>query len=206
MPLPELEVMPGAHSQWLGKQMAHNGMPMSVRMFTYQGTEDDVKKYYQSAFKTKGHGSSNFRNLGEYRVIGYELRGYIYSVQYRQKGDVVEGKLTVSAAPGRFRKNTKSRLPIAPGCKVLSKVESLDFGKRNETLTLSCHKTLHWLHSYYTSNMQSDKWILVANRDGELGYLIDFQRGSETLQINLKQMSHKNKRLVNILISWVRPE
>ncbi|MDX1693507.1 MAG: hypothetical protein R3208_07065 [Ketobacteraceae bacterium] len=204
MPLPELELIPGASSQWVGRQMAHNGMPMSIRMFSYPGEERDVAKFYRNLFKAKGHGESKERNLGEYRVIGYELRGYIYSVQYRQVGPNVEGKLTVSPVPGRYRHSTSSQLPIPPGCHVLNKVESLDFGKRSETLTVNCEKRLGEVEYFYSTALENDGWLRVTNRKGDLGSVMDYQRGSETLQVTVKQFTKKNKRLVNILINWVK--
>ncbi|MCG8669823.1 MAG: hypothetical protein MI867_10460 [Pseudomonadales bacterium] len=204
MPLPKLEVMPGAQSQWVGQQMAHNGMPMSVRLFTYPGAEADVKKYYQSLFKTKGHGKSQYRNLGEYRVIGFELRGYIYSVQYRQIGRLVEGKLTVTPMPGRYRTNKKTKMAIAPGCRVLNKVESLDYGKRSETLTLTCQKALNSLEYFYLSHFEREQWSLIRQSNSSKGVVLDYQRGSETVQVTLNQSTQKSKRLVNILINWIK--
>ena len=204
MPLPTLEVIPGAQSQWVGRQMAHNGMPMSVRMFTFPGTEAEVQKYYRTLFKSKGHGESQHRNLGEYRVIGYELRGYIYSVQYRQIGRVVEGKLTVTPAPGRFRNNKKTKMAVAPGCQVLNKVESLDFGKRSETLTLTCQKALNSLEYFYLSHFEREEWSLIRKSYGSKGVVLDYQRGSSTVQVTLNQFTQKNKRLVNILINWIK--
>lgn len=204
LPLPDLEVIPGASSQWVGRQMAHNGMPMSVRLFEFRGMEVDVEKYYRSLFRVKGHGESQFRNLGEYRVIGYELRGYLYSVQYRQRGSVVEGKLIVSPTPDRYRSNRSTRLPIPPGCSVLNKVESLDYGKRSETVTINCHKSLDKLEYFYLTSLEGERWSLVRNRKTDLGSVLDYQRGSETLQIIIKQYSQKNKRLVNILINWIK--
>lgn len=206
MPLPELEVIPGATSQWVGRQMAHNGMPMSIRMFYYPGTEQDVTKFYRRLFSGKGHGEFQERNLGEYRVIGYELRGYIYSVQYRQAGQQVEGKLTVSPVPGRFRASKRSELPVAPGCNVLNKVESLDYGQRSETLTLTCEKTVDSLEYFYLSAFDGNGWALVTKRQHESGSVLDFQRAGEILQVTVKQFTNKNKRLVNILINWVRSQ
>lgn len=206
MPLPELEVIPGATSQWVGKQMAHDGMPLSIRVFSYPGNIRDVEKFYTALFKSKGHGEVSVKNLAGNKVIGYELRGYIYSVQFHQEGSMVEGKLTVSPVPGRYRKSKKSSLPVAPGCKVLNKIESLDFGKRSETLTLTCQKSLDTLRHFYLNAMRYDKWSLVGSRQSNLGRLLDFQRESEIVQINIKQISQKNKRLVNILINWIRPQ
>lgn len=206
MPLPVLEVIPGASYQWVGRQMAHNGMPMSVRMFVYSGTEQDVAKYYRRLFSGKGHGAFQERDLGEYNVIGYELRGYIYSVQYRQVGSQVEGKLTVSPVPGRYRSSKRSQLPIAPGCNVLNKVESLDYGKRSETLTLTCEKTRDSAEYFYLTAFEGDGWSLVTKRKQELGTVLDFQRASELVQISIKQFSKKNKRLVNILINRIESQ
>ena len=204
MPLPELEVIPGASAQWVGRQMAHNGMPMSIRMFKYPGTERDVSKFYRALFKAKGHGESQERNLGEYRVIGYELRGYIYSVQFKQQGAAVEGKLTVTPIAGRYRLGKATEMPVAPGCTVLNKVESLDYGKRSETVTLNCESRLRTVEQFYRNRLEGDGWSLVAVRKGELGSVIDFQRSGQIAQVTIKQFTKKNKRLINILINWVK--
>lgn len=203
--LPELQVINGAQHQWVGRHMARNGMPMSIRMFTYSGSLEQVKAFYTKLFKGMGNGALTASEVGYYQVIAYELRGIVYSVQFRPYKGGVEGKIVVSPVPSRFRFSVKTEFPLDKRCKTGSKVESLDLGKRSETLTLECRTSPVRLVDFYQSELKRLGWSLVSNRAVTKGAILDFQKGAELVQINITQFQKSDRRSAQVLIHWLKP-
>lgn len=205
--LPAMAVMKGARSQWVGKQMAINGLPVSIRLFWHAGSVDEVEQFYLKWFKSLGNGKLAKRNVAHHQVLSYELRGYAYSVQYRQNGGKVDGKLMVSPVPSSVRLNRKSTFPLPRRCSTISKVQSLDFGKRSETLTLMCDKSIDNLEDGFLSDMEREGWALVAQKPSRsAGVVLDFQKAGELLQITISQMGTRALRRSQVLIHWVVPD
>ena len=206
--LPVLEVLPKASSQWIAEKMAVNGLLMSVREFKYTGREEDVKRFYVTRWRTKGHGKTTEQRLGFDTILGYELRGYYYSVQYYQKGDVVVGKLAVSELPKARRvSKQKTDFPLPPNSRLLKKIEYLDQGRRSETLTIRAARSVNSAAEYVANQLENGGWIQsaggVENSSLKVHYKqIQYQRGAERLQVTFYPQAG-NKRKTEILVNWI---
>ncbi|MDY6922008.1 MAG: hypothetical protein SV765_17550, partial [Pseudomonadota bacterium] len=128
--LPATEVIPGAQWQWVGQRMAINDIPISIKVFTYPGSAEEVKRFYLDRWRLSGLGKLSQQTVGNARIITYQLDQHVYSVQFAQHGDNVDGKLVVSLSPLSRRPSRDTRLPLPPRTQVASKVESLDGGRR----------------------------------------------------------------------------
>ena len=207
--LPELEVIPGASSQWIAQKMAINGLPMSIREFKYKGTAKDVRRYYTTRWRTKGHGKTTEQTLGFDTILGYELRGHYFSVQYYEQDGLVIGKLAVSEVPNsrNFRKQ-KTDFPLPPGSKLVRKVEYLDYGRRSETLTIESRRSLNSAAGYIGGQLTNTGWVEtiapVESSSLKVHYKqIQYQRQGEQIQITLYPQAGKKNRMTEILVNWV---
>lgn len=204
--LPEIEIMPRAEWYWVGQRMALNGVPMSIKMFTYAGSSDDVIKFYRAAWKVRGHGKIKEDRLGSRIIMGYELDGFYFTVQFDPGAAGVQGKAVVTTTPSSFKGSKKSILPIPPRSSIHSKVESLDMGRREETLSLNCRFDVPYVVDFYKSQLQGDGWKLFsASGNGQDdSAVLHFQRGSELLQLTAKVLHQNNSPQSQLLIHWIK--
>lgn len=203
--LPDVPAPPGSSWNWVSRQMSYNGLPMSIKMFEVLGQYRDVEQFYSNLWKTTGHGKTDARDFGVYRIMGYELRGIYVSVQFRQEDNWVRGKIVVSESPNKRRPNFKTKLPKPPSSTVASVVESLDRGKRAETVTIESNKSVAFNKQYYENQLRSREWSLVyASGDGKNGSVQHYQKGSEQLQITIKKLTGIDNNRSEILIHWIK--
>lgn len=202
--LPDAPVIPGASWFWVGRKMAIDGLPISIKMFTFFGKEEELTRFYDSEWQTAGHGQLVVRKLAGTNVLGHELDGYYTSVQYTVLGEKIDGKIVVSVVPTKMYHQSKSTIPTPPGAKVISRVESLDDGRRSETLTLVLMKSMEMGRDYYLNQLETMGWKqLFASRD-PTGYLGQFQSNDGQLQINIKPLPASNGKSSQILVHWLK--
>lgn len=203
--LPEVDIIPGATWYRMGERMALNGVPMSVKMFTYAGRIEDVEQYYLSELRAKGHGKLKQTRLREQVILGYQLGEYQYSIQMQVGRGGVEGKAMVTPSPLNFKPSMKTTLPVPPRSQVLSKVESLDAGRRAETLTVNAGFDAGYVADFYMDQLARDGWQLFSRGgNGENSAVLSFQRGAELLQLTAKGLQGNNSRKCQFLINWVK--
>jgi len=202
--LPILDVIPGAQWYWVGEHMAVNNIPMSVRLFSYSGEKKELEKYYLSEWKMKGHGKLRQRNVGDLKILSYELDGFLYSVQFSQKGDVVDGKLVVSPTPLNYKSDMNSSLPLAPKSRVANKVETIETGRRSETLTVDSKLPWKQLEAYYLDQLTNDSWVKYSRSENGAGSVTSFQREGELLQLTIKGLQGRNSSFSQALIHWLK--
>jgi hypothetical protein len=203
--LPDIEVMPGANWYTLGERMALNGVPMAAKMFTYNGRIQDVEQYYLDWLRTRGHGKLKQTRLQDQVILGYQLGEYQYSIQMRYANGAVEGKAMVTSSPLKFKPSMKTTLPLPPRSSVLSKVESLDAGRRAETLTVDSRFDVTYVMEFYMDQLSQDGWQLFSRSgDAKNSGVLSFQRGSELLQLIVKGLQANNSQKCQFLINWVK--
>ncbi|PCJ29397.1 MAG: hypothetical protein COA99_19480 [Moraxellaceae bacterium] len=203
--LPNLPVIPGATWQWVGQQMAIDGTPMSVKLFEYAGKERDVERFYVKLWKSRGHGQYKAKNWGKYKIIGHELDGFYASVQYRKEGMFVKGKVVVTEVGGKYRRASKTNIPTPRSAHNISKLESIDAGKRAETVTFDSNKGVDFNTRYYENQYNADGWtaILVNDPSRETS-MRHFQRGAELVQVTVKGLPGISKKQTHIIVHWIK--
>lgn len=203
--LPDLPAIPGATWSWVGARMAMNGVPMSIKTFEFLGTEQQIERFYSNLWSLKGHGQSVAKNFGRNRIIGYELDGFYSSVQYHQEGAFVQGKLVVTKIQTRAGVARKSKIRKPPSSKLISQVESLDGGQRTETVTFESNKTVDFNMRYYENQYENDGWKLAyAKSSAGVAVIRHYQRGSELMQVTIKQLAGRSKNRSQILVHWIK--
>ncbi len=99
--LPEVPAPGGASWYWVSKNMAYNGLPMSIKMFEFAGTADQVKSFYRNYWRMEGHGQTSEKDFGIYTILSQDLRGYYTTVQFRLENGFIKGKIVVSESRER---------------------------------------------------------------------------------------------------------
>lgn len=203
--LPEVPAPNGASWHWVSKHMAYNGLPMSIKMFEYAGTEEEVESFYRNYWRMEGHGQSSVKDFRVYKIMSYDLRGFYTTVQYRFENGFVKGKIVVTESPGKRLPDKKSELPVPPGGTIASKVQTRDNGKLSETLTIESHKRIEFNKGYYESQLDYLDWKLVYESDnGRASVVQHYQKGSELLQINIKKLTGIDNNRTQILVHWIK--
>lgn len=203
--LPDIPMMPRMSWFLLGERMALNGVPIRIKQFSYSGKLDEVAQFYKDHFRTLGHGKLAEKQLGHQSVISYQLESFYYSVQFHQQGGQVLGKATVTPSPLAFKVNLKTQLPVPPRSTVISKVDSLDAGRRAETLTVDSRMDVGYIANYYLEQFQADGWVPFSRSgDMETGAVLSFQRGTELIQLTIKGLQVSNSKRSQFLINWLK--
>lgn len=203
--LPDMEVIPGARWFWAAPRMAYNNVPMSIKLFTFVGSTDQVERFYNSLWKSKGHGKTNSRRAGDLTILSLDLDGYLYTVQFSQKGKVVDGKIVVSLGSLNANRSTKTRFSLPPRTKVISKIEALDNGRRSETLELDSRLQVPQIVDFYLSSLERDGWSFYSNSgDGRSNAVLSFKRQGELLQLTINGLQGRNSKFSQVLIHWLK--
>ena len=84
-------------------------------------------------------------------------------------------------------------------------VQSLEMGKRSESVTLDTSLGVAQVLDFYRVQLQSEGWQQYSGSgDGVEGAVVSFQRGGELLQLNIKGLQGRNSSFSQVLINWVK--
>lgn len=203
--LPPLEILPGAEWYWVGEKMALNGVPMSVKMFSYKGKPEDIVRFYQSYWRGLGNGKQNVQHLGKRTILGFQLDEFYYSIQFEEEDGLIKGKAVVTPTPLNIQASKKTTLPIPARSRVHSRIESLDFGRREETLAGESDFDIGYVVDFYKSQLGGEGWQLFSSSgDQRNSAVLSFQRGGELLQLTAKALQHSNSQKTQFLIHWLK--
>lgn len=202
--LPDCPVMPGAKWQWVGRSMVVNGIPMSIKLFSLHGSSGDLVEFYNSYWRTRGHGAVTDKLFGSTRILGYELDGYFTSVQFVDEMGSISGKIVVSLSPAVIRPSKKSTLPVPPGSTVVSRIESKDEAAFSESLTVLVDRSTSFTEQYYQNQLIHAGWQLVREDRKSMDWAAQFQSEVGTLQINIKPLPGQDRNRSKILVHWLK--
>lgn len=204
--LPEVEMMPGTTWFWVGQHMALNGVPMSVKAFRYKGRMDDITQFYRSELRSMGHGKLRESRLRDRVILGYQLGDHYITVQMDLAADgVIQGKAVVTPSALNFKSSMETELPLPPRTSVISVVQSLDAGRRSETLSANCAMDVGYVVDFYIEQLVMDGWKLFSrNQRSQDSGVVSFQRGAELLQLTVKGLQANNSQSSQFLINWVK--
>ncbi len=205
--LPEIETLNGMKLQWIGKQMAINGLPTSMRAFSSDLGADQVLDIYQDRWKVRGLGQLARTEFDGAESVGMEYRGHYYSVQAYDIAGGSEGVLTVSLAPvEEMAPDFSTRFPLPFGSNVEQKIEAIDSGTRMETLIVTSDQSVGSLASYVDASLQREGWVdqnfSRASNHGQR--VLSFQRGTELSQITIIERPPAYPDKTMMTVHWVK--
>lgn len=202
--LPECPVVPGATWQWVGQKMVVNDLPMSVKIFEYAGTEEELVRFYTDYWRTSGHGTVKDNRFGETRVLSQQLGAYFSSVQFQSGGQKINGKIVVSLAPTETKHASKTSLPVPPGSTTASRVLSQDGALYSETLTLLVDRGVDFTWTYYQNQLVNAGWIKLKHDASEARISGHFQSERGVLQITIKPLPGNGRKRCQVLVHWMK--
>ena len=208
--LPKFELVPGMQTKWIARQMAMNGVPMSVQAFTVKRSADDVLNYYEHQWKTKGLARVIRNEYDGEKSIGLEHRGNYFTVQAHDSKSGSEGMLTVSQTISDATISTDTKFPLMSGSQVMTKIDSNDFGQIAETLMVENNHSVSSNENHFISALQNNGWVKQSyseNKNKSTGKVLNFQKGNQLCQITIaKQAIQNGASRTSVVVNWIKKQ
>ena len=201
--LPRIKPMPGMKTEWAAEKMIYNGTPMSVQNFRTNRTEDEVIQFYTSAWKSNLLAEVSKNRVGDEWVIGYGKDDYYYSVQVKNASGGSEGSLVVTSSR---EINEKISLPMLPGGRMISRIQSLDLGVHAETLTIGSRQSISSALNWYDAELKRAGWIKqdVDSQGNQKVLISEYQRNKEQCQVRSISAGVKDEFTSILQITWIK--
>ena len=202
--LPELEEMQGMSASWAAKKMSMNGVPMTIKTFTTPKAAEKVLEFYEREWKSAGLDPTR-QEYGDYNTVATAQGSYFYSVQVRDApGGISEGRITVSQRVKNSSKETE--FPLPRRTEVVSKIESLDAGKRAESLTAYAPGGALQHANWFSRELRRLGWAAdpYVEEQNSGGKILQFTRNAELSQVTLVSNPPGQRGKTMILIHWVK--
>lgn len=208
--LPEMEVVPGAHAVWVGRKMIVNGVPTSIKSFTFKGKPSQVINFYRKAWKDEGTGQISVNKVGSELVLGLEWRGFYKTVQFTYVDGVVKGKLVVSATPDQKEVNAlKTDFPLLPGNHVKSRIDSDDFGVITESITVNSRRSVSMNIDFTVRHFEPLGWVVISDTkpyqkrvDFNQSRKVVLQKGNQLIQVAAYPTPITGSRGCEVMVHW----
>ena len=200
--LPEVPVMPGMETRWIGERMAWNGLPLSARLFRTPEAPQAVLAWYERAWSRRGRGEVVRDRQGPWRVIGYRDGEHWLTVRVRAaRGGGSEGVLAASLRPDRVRPRREAGLPLPPGVRVLHVLESLDGTRRARSVTLRSPYAPEATLARIRSRLGEAGWRAVPDSLAQArgGVQQSFQRDAALCQVSVTADGRGSLALVHVV-------
>jgi hypothetical protein len=192
---PTISGPPGASVEWVGNDLAQNGVSMRIQRIVSADTPAGVAEFYRALWNN-GDRPAVENQVGEWLIVGKQQGDYYLTIQVRDNADGgAEGFLGVSTLPrlekqGRIPGDTRPHFPQPAGSVLLSSTASKDMGKEGQTLIVKNNLSLFANASFYRQQMQTHGWQLRQNRhqeDTSPGFALYFERNYESCHIAIIQ-------------------
>jgi hypothetical protein len=161
-PWPELPLPPHSKTDWVAQDMKVNGVPMRVIHFESTVSRAEVAAYYTAHWSGGYRGKPSVQVQGDETVVGQMHGPYFMTlkVDERPKG-ASEGFLSVSRIAGVKADLSPGDLPLMPGARVVSVVESNDPGKRSRQLVVAQDAGVDMSANYYQATLGNRGWQVI---------------------------------------------
>lgn len=202
MELPLFDIMHGMKVEWVAKKMVYNGHPMTIQNFKAHRKAEDIMQHYESRWKVKGLGKLKHQVVGDQLTIGFESRGYSYSVQAKDVPGGSQGTLVVTRNKAYQEKSMQ--LPVHPDAKVVSRIHSVDDKIRSETLTVSSSHAVALNKHWYRSALSRNGWVGQSTLSPTNEQVIMYQKGKELCQLTFIDKSPVRDHRSMVMIHWIK--
>ena len=174
---PDFPAPPRAQVEWVGKDIAVNGIKSAIRAFHTKKSIESVVKFYRKEWNRPPEkdlpGYMESIDAAPWYVISRIEDGYLLTVQVRVKENDQSGSwgyLSTSPLPKNSNKEPQIArgVPKIPGTYVMNEMISDDPGKEASTVLLSNQQSVRSNADFYRSHYQSKGWTTETDRS--LGY------------------------------------
>jgi len=191
-PWPQIPSPPRARVQWVGDNMRVNGVPTRIQQFQSRAGRTEVVEYYREYWSGGYPTKPSIKPLGAATVISQKHGPYFMTVKVEDgPGGASQGLISVSRMAGSRVEFNPGSLPLMPGAKVVSVVESSDPGKTSrEVVVLGSQPPQSVLQFYQGSygdggwrQVQSNEVARTARNPG--GAFVVFARDATEMQLSI---------------------
>lgn len=175
------------NTQWVGKDIVHNGLPLSIRQFTSTQPTDAILQFYQQEWPNIEGQKPTHKVI---RANGWLIISHLKN----GKNTVIQAKPNArGGATGLISvavvKNAKALKPNSimklPDTQVISQTESTDLGKKSVTTLLKSYASTQSNADFYQHGLRANGWTLVRrNRESNFEQLA-FSNGQKYMDITV---------------------
>jgi len=165
-PWPEMPSPPKAKVQWVADSMRVNGVPTRVMQFQSQAGRAEIVEYYRAYWSGGYPTKPSIKLLGASTVISQKHGPYLMTVKVEDalRGSS-QGLIAVSQVAGSKVEFNAGTLPLMPGARIVSVVESSDPGKRNREVVVFNRQALASVMQFYQASYENNGWRQVQNNE-----------------------------------------
>lgn len=194
-PWPEMVLPPRAKVEWIAAHMRVDGIPMRVMQFESEASRSEVVAYY-TAHWSRGYSTKpSVTPAGDATVVGQVHGPYYMTVKVGERPhDHSSGWIAVSQMLGNRVELSARGLPLMPGAKVVSVVESEDPGKIDRDVLILQDAGVDYAMKFYETALESAGWeeiqkpVSTTPRSGPRASMAVFQRDQSQLSISATQL------------------
>jgi hypothetical protein len=191
-PWPEIPSPPKATVKWVGDNMRVNGVPMRVMQFQSTSNRSEVVEYYRAYWSGGYPTKPSITPLTESTIISQRHGPYFMTVKVEDADHgASEGLIAVTRVAGSKVELNAGRLPLMPGAKVVSVVESSDPGKRNREVVVINPQRSSSALQFYQAAYGTDGWSQIQNNEASHaakspgGTFMAFARDDTEMQLSI---------------------
>jgi hypothetical protein len=208
-PWPTVPLPPHAKVEWVGDRMKVNGIPTRLMRFESTVSRSEIVAYYTAHWSGAYPTKPSVRPLGEATLVGQAHGPYYMTVKVSDRPhDASGGFISVSQVLGNRVELSAGGLPLMPGAKILSVVESSDPGKQSRDLVIVQDAGPDSARNYYQAALENAGWHQVQNtptdpaHPGQTGSLAVFQRDQSELSVSVVQVDgQRGSTLIATLVT-----
>jgi hypothetical protein len=167
-PWPEVPLPPHATVEWVGDRMKLNGIPMRVMRFESTASRTEIVAYYTAHWSGAYRTKPSVTPLGDTTLVGQAHGPYYMTVKVGDAPhDGSAGYISVSQILGNRVERSSGGLPLMPGARILSVLESGDLGKQCRELVISQDAGADSARRYYEAALHSAGWHAVQSASAD---------------------------------------
>jgi len=197
-PWPEIPLPPRAKVEWIASSMKVDGIPMRVMKFESEVSRSEIVAFYTAHWSGAYSTKPSVLATGDATVVGQAHGPYYMTVKVGdQPHERSSGFIAVSQMIGNRIELSAGALPIMPGAKVVSVVESKDPGKLSREVLIAQDAGVDSAMKFYEAALANAGWQQIQKTvttpsgtgpTGPYGSSALFQRDQSQLSITAVQV------------------
>ena len=209
MPWPLIPEPPKSTVEWVSADMRVNGLPMKVLKFESTVALEELIAYYRAHWDAvDGSVVANVEDKKSSILVNQTDRNSVVISKFhgpffmtvkakRDKLSTSSGTLAVSLMGGNQPDMDASDVPHPARAKVVSLVESADFGKISKAATFVTDESVAQVEFYYAKNLPNKGWQLVDRHaskerlNGQTAYMLMLKKADEELEVVIAAVDGK---------------
>lgn len=219
-PWPLIPDPPKSKVEWISADMRVNGLPMKVLKFESSVALEELVAYYRAHWDAAdGAIVANVDGKRQTILVTQPESGSVVISKFhgpffmtvkakRDKLATTSGTMTVSLMAGNQPNMDASDIPHPARAKVISLVESADYGKISKTAMFVVDDSVAHVEFYYSKNLPSNNWQLVDRHaskerlNGQTAYVLMLKKADEELEVVIAAV--KGKRTTTFRVNRIK--